>query len=260
MMSMTLYHGEPNGPSLTVLAALEEAGLDATRVRIDLAAGARHRAPVPQTRQVTMSIEGEGPVLVIGNVAMADSVFIAEALDDMAGGGVLMPTAPYARWEVATWCRWVIERVAPAAAYIGTKATLASALAQMPDDTFDTLVGTIESVDLAERWTEARANAFDDAKLSDSEAKIDAAVAKVEARLAGRDWLFDSFGLADLETYAWLASMVVFVPLAFTHATRTQSWMKRVAQRPSVTAALATATMPDPRRNWAPGPEINRWG
>ena len=28
-MSLKLYHGEPNGPSLTVLAALFESGLDA---------------------------------------------------------------------------------------------------------------------------------------------------------------------------------------------------------------------------------------
>ena len=35
-MSMTLYHGEPNGPSFTVLAALFEKELDAKRVLIQL--------------------------------------------------------------------------------------------------------------------------------------------------------------------------------------------------------------------------------
>ena len=42
-MSLTLYHGEPNGPSLTVLAALYESGLDADLVPIDLAKGERMR-------------------------------------------------------------------------------------------------------------------------------------------------------------------------------------------------------------------------
>ena len=41
-MSMTVYHGEPNGPSLTVLAALFETGLAAALVHIDLAKGERH--------------------------------------------------------------------------------------------------------------------------------------------------------------------------------------------------------------------------
>ena len=41
-MSMTLYHGEPNGPSFTVLAALFEKGCRPTLVPIDLARGERH--------------------------------------------------------------------------------------------------------------------------------------------------------------------------------------------------------------------------
>ena len=42
-MSLTLYHGEPNGPSLTVLAALFESGAEAELVAVDLAAGERHQ-------------------------------------------------------------------------------------------------------------------------------------------------------------------------------------------------------------------------
>ena len=259
-MTMTLYHGEPNGPSLTVLAALFETGIEAALVHIDLPGGARHQPPVPTAPEVAMSVEGEGPVLVADGTAMVDSVFIGQALDEMAGGNILLPTDPYERWEVTTWCRWIIERIAPAAAYIGTRETLAPALAAMDEQAFAALSEKIESVDLKARWTATRANDFDDAKLTDSEAKIDAAVAKIEKQLEGKEWLFESFGLADLESFAWLSSMVVFVPLAFTHASRTQSWMERVARRSSVARALALASVPDPRRSWAPGPEINRWG
>ena len=76
-MTTTLYHGEPNGPSLTVLAALFEKGADATLERIDLAAGERHGARVPHAMEVAHSIEGEGPVLVVDGTPMADSVFLA---------------------------------------------------------------------------------------------------------------------------------------------------------------------------------------
>ena len=37
-MGMILYHGEPNGPSLAVLAALAESGVDADCRPIDLLA------------------------------------------------------------------------------------------------------------------------------------------------------------------------------------------------------------------------------
>ena len=75
-MTTTLYHGEPNGPSLSVLAAAFEKGADVTLERIDLVAGARHAALVPRAFEVEQSIEGEGPVLVVDGVAMADSVFL----------------------------------------------------------------------------------------------------------------------------------------------------------------------------------------
>jgi GSH-dependent disulfide-bond oxidoreductase len=259
-MALTLYHGEPNGPSLTVLAALFETGIEADLRYIDLLAGDRHGSAVPNAREIEMSIEGEGPVLVADGIAMADSVFIGCAIDEMAGGGKLVPADPYARWEVMTWCRWVIERVAPAAALIGTRAHAAPVLAATADTDFDTLVERIRSVDLCERWRACRAGDFASSQIADSGAKIDAAVSKIETQLDGRDYLMGAFTLADLESYAWLAGMPRHVPLAFTHAPRTRDWMTRVAARPSVAKALSMATVPDPRLAWAPGPEINRWG
>ena len=44
-MSLTLYHGEPNGPSLAVLATLFAKGVEAELVAIDLARGERHTLP-----------------------------------------------------------------------------------------------------------------------------------------------------------------------------------------------------------------------
>jgi GSH-dependent disulfide-bond oxidoreductase len=260
MMTMTLYHGEPNGPSFTALAALFETGVNADLCAIDLLASDRHGDTIPHAREVEMSIEGEGPVLVVDGVAMADSVFIACAIDDMAGGARLVPSDPYARWEMMTWCRWVIERVAPAAALVGTRTHAAPKLAAMADADFDALAQTIHSIDLRERWRSCRAGDFSAAQLKDSESKIDAAVAKIEKQLDGRDWLMGAFSLADLESYAWLAGMPALIPLAFTHAPQTRAWLARVAARPSVARALALATVPDPRTAWAPGPEINRWG
>lgn len=249
-MTTTLYHGEPNGPSLAVLAAAFEKQVDLALERIDLVAGERHGARVPQAMEVEQSIEGEGPVLVVNGTAMADSVFIACYLDDVGTGPALRPAGPYARWQMMAWCRYVIERLAPAASYLGLHAALPTAVPE-----------GIASIDLAERWRDAVAGRFDESKLADSRAKVTQATDKIEAQLVdGRDWLMGDLTIADLETYAWLAGMPALVATAFTDKPLTHAWLARVTARPSVARALSLAATAAPETVWAPGPEINRWG
>ena len=230
---MTLYHGEPNGPSFTVLAALFEKNLRADLVYIDLAAGERQKLPCARQPEVAMSVEGEGPVLVVDGEGMTDSVFIACYFDDVGSGGALRPVEPYARWECMAWCRQLTERTAPAAAYLGCHA--------YPPKSGPAIVYT-------------------DDKRADSETKITQAVAKIEAQLDGRQWLMGAYSIADLESYAWLAGMVDLVPSAFAGKPRAAAWMGRLKERPAVARALSLARAVDPVRCWAPGPEINRWG
>lgn len=232
-MSMTLYYGEPNGPSLTVLAALFEKGLQAKMVYIDLAAGERQKLPCAQQAEVAMSVEGVGPVLLVNGEGMTDSVFIACYLDDIGSEGVLRPVEPFARWQCMAWCRQLTERTAPAAAYLGCRA--------YPPKDGPAIIDT-------------------DGKRTDCETKITQAVAKVEAQLEGRQWLMGAYSIADLESYAWLAGMVDLVPTAFAGAPRTLEWIRRIKGRPAVAKALSLAHAVDPVRCWAPGPEINRWG
>lgn len=246
MMTMTLYHGEPNGPSLTVLAAMFEKGVDAELEFIDLASGARHTLAQADQPEVAMSVEGEGPVLVVDGEGMTDSVFLACYFDEIGSGPPLRPADAYARWEVMMWCRQIIERLAPAAAYAGLqKAPPAAAPAG------------IASEDLRGRWDDAVAGRFDEDKLAYSRAKIAQAIDRCEGKLAdGRNWLMGEFSIADLETYAWLAAAAHD---ALANTPLTTAWLARVKARPSVTRALALASG-DPLRSWAPGPEINRWG
>jgi GSH-dependent disulfide-bond oxidoreductase len=251
-MSMTLYHGEPNGPSFAVLAALFEKAIQADLVRIELARGGRHELSCAQQAEVAMSVEGEGPVLVVDGEALADSVFIACYLDDVGRGAPLRPGSSFGRWETMTWCRQMIERTAPAAAFLGCEAH--------PPQINPPLLAKIGSADLRSRWEMICAGVFADEQLADSRAKIIATVEKTEARLAGRDWLMGDFTIADLESYAWLAGMVKLVPEAFAGKTLTRAWMERIKDRPAVQKALALARVADPTAYWAPGPEINRWG
>lgn len=261
MSQMILYHGQPNGPSLAVLAALAESGLEADCRLIDLLAGDRHTLPgITNGLARDMGIEGEGPVLVIDGEAMTESVFIAQFLDEVAGSG-LQPADPFAHWQMLMWCRRITERCAPAAAWLGCQADAQARLAAMDDTAFAAITDAIASEDLRARWTQIRDGDFPDAATQDSKAKVAAAITMVEEQLTdGREWLMGDFSIADLETFAWLAGTAEIEPDAFAAAPCTNGWLARLRARPSVIAALARATVENPLRTWAPGPEINRWG
>jgi GSH-dependent disulfide-bond oxidoreductase len=251
-MSLTLYHGEPNGPSLTVLAALFAKQVPADLRYVDLARGERHALPCAQEPLVAMSIEGEGPVLVADGEAMSDSVFIACYLDDLGQGAALRPPDAYDRWETMKWCRQMIERTAPAAAYLGCHAH--------PPHADGAMLERIGSVDLRARWEEIGARQFSAEQLADSRSKIRQAAERIEARLAEREWLMGEYSIADLESFAWLAGMVPLVPEAFADRPRLRDWLARVKASQAVAKALSLARSPEPAASWSVGPEINRWG
>jgi GSH-dependent disulfide-bond oxidoreductase len=251
-MSLTLYHGEPNGPSLSVLAALFAKQVAADLKYVDLARGERHTLACAQEPLVAMSIEGEGPVLVADGEAMSDSVFIACYLDDVGQGAALRPADPYERWETMKWCRQMIERTAPAAAFLGCRAH--------PPRADAATLERIGSVDLRARWRQMVAGEFPAEQLEDSRTKIWQAAERIETQLSGREWLMGGYSIADLESYAWLAGMVQLVPEAFAERPRTRDWLARVKALPAVAKALSLARTPEPAASWSVGPEINRWG
>jgi GST-like protein len=260
MTTMTLYHGEPTGPSLTVLAALFESGLEATLVPIDLGLAQRHAGEVPLGFEANYSVEGEGPVLVVDGEPLADSVFIGCFFDDAAPGSGLRPADPYLRWEMMAWCRWMIERLAPGAAALANLAWTTPRLAALDDAAFAALIAPIEADDLRDRWVQTRAGILSDDHRAASEARVHEATKKIDERLAERDWIMGDFSLADLESYAWVAPMRDLLPAAFGGKPRLAAWLDRVATRPSVVKALAQARTPAPAHCFGPGPEINRWG
>ncbi len=163
-----LYHGEPNGPSLSVLAALYESGLDIETRPIDLLAGERHALPgVSDSVALDYAVEGEGPVLVANGEAMCEAVFLAQYFDEAADGCGLQPSDPYARWQMLMWCRQATERLSPAVAYLGNLAWSQKRLAAMPTDEFERVLDTIASDDQRARWQNLRDDSVDAAKVEE---------------------------------------------------------------------------------------------
>jgi GST-like protein len=262
-MAPVLYHGGPNGPSLTVLAALEESGLAIEMQDIRLIYGERHTLPgVESSVALDFAVEGEGPVLVIDGEAMSESVFLAQYFDEAAGGCGLQPDDPFARWEMRMWCRQVTERLAPASAYLGNLAwSQRQKFGGLTPEERARMLAPIRSVDLRERWQELLDGIVDDAKVSDSKAKVAQFADRIEQQLGdGREWLMGAFSIADLETFAWVSPMKCLERAAFEGRARCGAWLDRVEARPCVAAVLDRVNDGDPITIFAPGPEINRWG
>lgn len=258
-MGTILYHGEPSGPSLTVLAAMAESGVDLECRPIDLLGGERHRlSGMTDTTALDMGVEGEGPVLVVDGEALTESVFIAQYIDEI-GNGTLQPKDAYKHWEMLMWCRRVTERAAPAAAFLKCQAHVHGELSAMAEAQFASITDSIFSDDLRMRWEQVRAGNFPDEQVADSRSKIMGLAEMSEAALAdGRDWLMGDFSIADLVTFSWLCTDLV--PEALAGKPALEGWVARMAERPSIKAALSRATVASPDTSWAPGPEINRWG
>ena len=100
-MSLTLYHGEPNGPCLTVLAALFAKQVPADLRYIDLARGERHALPCAQEPLVAMSIEARlaEREWLMGDYSIAD----LESFAWLAGMVPLVPEAFAGRPRTKDW-------------------------------------------------------------------------------------------------------------------------------------------------------------
>ena len=158
-------------------------------------------------------------------------------------------------------CRRIIERVAPAAAFLGCMTYAHGELAALVPSEFDRRVADIASPDLRQRWQDLRDGQFPSEQIADSREKLANSLADGEAQFAdGREWQMGDFSMGDLVAYAWCARVCDFVPDALAGKPKLQAWFDRMEARPSVQAALARATVAEPLKSWAPGPEINRWG
>ncbi len=190
-----LYHGEPNGPSLSVLAALEESGLDIETRPIDLLEGERHTLLDVTDRRGARRWRSrvKARCCVIDGEAMSEAVFLAQYFDEAGGGCGLQPKDPYAHWQMLMWCRQATERLSPAVAYLGIFATRRQA-------------GGMDEAVWRGSWTASKAKisapagriwrdgTIDDAKAADSRAKIAQFAERAENQLAdGRGWLMGEF-------------------------------------------------------------------
>jgi len=106
---MKLFYFAPSHHSRRVLAVIHHLGLEVELEHRDLPSG-QHRTPDIQA----LSPNGMLPLLVDGDVVVAESNAIMQYLADRQGATPLYPAAPAARAKVNQWLSWQMCHFGPA--------------------------------------------------------------------------------------------------------------------------------------------------
>ena len=254
---LEVYHWEPNSACARVLITLKEKGLDFQSRYVDVLAFEQH-AP----EFLKLNETGETPVLVRDGEAYTQSSFICEYLDEAFPGVSLMPKDPYDRWKARTWQKYVDDHLAAA---VGTLAWYALGSPQLKARNWASVEASVARIPSKARrdvW-ELAVKGYGEEQLAKDRARVETTVGQLETELSGSDWLAGpAFSLADIAMFAFVNYLPKLTPdlVNASKAPRTMAWLKRVADRPGVKAALAMAKTADPYATAAPGPEHIRWG
>lgn len=240
-MSLKLYHAEPYANSLKVLIPLKEKGLEFESVYVDL-----HKFEQHEPWFVAINPEGQVPVLDHDGVIITHTTVINEYLEDaFPDTPALRPPDPLGKARMRYWNKFVDEHVMNYVSMWGWHRMVGVITRGIEGGEFERLMERIPLYEQREKWRTARSG-FSDADLANATRKIEVAVDKVEAHLAGTPWLVgDSFTLADVNFYAMCGVSLqrMFPEIGNQErCPRLLDWVARVEARPGVQAARA---MPD---------------
>lgn len=253
---LELYHWEPNAAGARVMIALKEKGLDFTSRYVDVLAFEQHGPEFLKLNET-----GETPVLVKDGEAYFESSYVCEFIDEAFGDPALMPSDPLGRWRAREWQKYVDDHIA---ASVGELAWQAYGPAQLKGRNIDLdkAVASIASRPRREVWQSA-IKGYPVEQQARDRGRIELLVKKMQADLEQADFLAGPAStLADIAVYAYAAYLPRLTPELVSEAASptVMAWLKRMAARPAVKAAMAMARTPDPFAVAAPGPEHVRWG
>lgn len=242
-MGLKYYHAEPVANSLKSMIPLKEKGLPFESVYVDL-----HKFEQHSEWFVAINPEGQVPVLDHDGVIITHTTVINEYLEDaFPDAPPLRPNTPEGNARMRYWNKFVDEHVMNHVSMHGWHRMVGVIARGVDSGEFATLMERIPLPDQRKKWMDARSG-FSDELLANGTAKIEYAVAKVEAQLGKTAWLAgDMFTLADINFYCHCGMMVERMFPDMKIGPRLLDWRDRMTARAGVAEAL---TMPD---HTAPG-------
>ncbi len=254
---LDLYHWEPSGASARVMICLDEKGIEYSSHYVDVLAFEQLRPDL-----LKLSEAGEVPILAHDGAAYTEASYICEYLDEAFAEWPLMPPDARGRWQVRVWQKYVDDGLSASVSELAWHAYGARALGAHAPRELSAAIERIPVQEKREVWKAAVAGLGKE-QLARATERIEAAVKNVESTLARSQWLAGSaYSLADIALFSYFNYLPTLCSNLVNDAAtqRTMSWLRAVAARPGVRAALARGRARDPYVIAAPGPEQIRWG
>lgn len=233
---LQLYHYEPYANSMKCLLCLEEKGLDFDARYVDLLAFEQHSPEF-----VELNANGQVPVLVHDAAVITESTVINEYLEDVFPDVRLRPADPVERARMRIWSKLVDEVLMPSVSWIGWHLRFHPFIKDLSREDFEGRVRSVPLKEMRDKWTKTYEDSFSEAELDESRRKIRWVVDKMEAILAGSNWLAGgAYSLADINTYPMLEGATRLTPEIVNEeaAPRSLEWLARIGERPAVGRAF----------------------
>lgn len=232
MPDVKLYHWEPNANSGKPIIALIEKGVDFESHYTDLLEFDQHKP-----EYLAINPNGTIPVLVHGDVMLAESTEMGEYIDGAFTGPALRPDSPEERWRMRWWGKFLDGYFGPSLSMIGWSVFVGPAVrSKDPDE----LRKNIERIPLKERrdaWTMAIYNQFPEKELQESQRRVQHGIRVMEEELGKSTWCAgETFSLADINAFCMAYALPMMQPDHVSHENTPNliDWLRRVYDRPSI--------------------------
>jgi len=191
---IALHYDGPTPDAVKLIVALGAAGLDFETVPVDTAAYAQWQKP-----HRTLASQGQVPVLVDGDLVMADAAFALQYIGE-AYAPALVPGDPWLRYDVQALNQQIDGALGPAVNLLGWTAATTAEERTAHRAYLASIEGRQKPAGWHAVWADAEAN---EDQLANARERIETGLDQLEARLDGADWLVGgTLSIADINAFA----------------------------------------------------------
>lgn len=237
---LDIYHWEPNANAGKPLLAALEKGVPFASHYVDMLAFDQHKPDY-----LAVNPAGTIPAMVHDGTLIFESTYMIDYVDMAFEGPALRPGDPYELWRMRWWCRFFDQYVGPAASQLGWSTFVGPMVRGRDQAELAAAIARIPTPERRIAWSKAIHGTFSDEELAESRARLMSGIAAIEEALGDHEWIAgEHYSAADLAGFMMLFGLPVMFAEAANDA-RTpafMAWLRRVAARDSVKAALDKGT------------------
>ena len=233
-MQLVLYHAWVSSASRKVRLALHEKGLPFESRVMNLAKFEHH-----EDWYKALNPSGIVPALLADGRPLVESNFINEWIDETFPEPRLMPADPFERHDLRVWAKYIDDTCLPAIQKHNWMIHFHPMARDWSDAELERRLAAIPTEGRRAIWRRMAREPYTAAELEAATDVLRDMLDRIEARLAGRDWLVgEAFGLADIAAAPYVVRFTEIAPGEIASRPRAAGWWSRIRARPSYGAAV----------------------